>query len=179
MKLDAKKPAAGLAAALAPLQQALAGLQPRERRAVTLAVWVVGLGLLWWLAMAPALSTLRQAPERHAMLDTQLGQMRGMAATAQGLRAQTNAQVPARDVTLRALEQATAALGTTAALTVAGERATLTLNNAAPDALAQWLAQVRINARLVPVEAKLNRSGDPAGWSGTLVLGGPSLAAGP
>ena len=173
-----KKPMPALSGILAPMRQALAGMQPRERRAVTLAVWVVGLGLLWWLAIAPALTTLRQAPERHASLDVQLGLMRGMAATAQALRAQTTAQPPARDDVLRALEQASAAVGATAQLAVQGERATLTLNNTAPDALAQWLTQVRINARLVPVEAKLSRPGNPPGWTGTLVVGGPGLAAG-
>ncbi|MCY1547635.1 Type II secretion system (T2SS), protein M [compost metagenome] len=67
---------------------ALERLSPRERRAVFAAAWVVGLGLLWWLALAPALSTLRQAPERHARLDTQLAQMQQLAASAEQLRAQ-------------------------------------------------------------------------------------------
>jgi len=168
-----------LARALAPLQQALAGLQPRERRAVTLALWVVGLGLLWWVVIAPAWATLRQAPERHARLDAQLSQMRGMAASAQALSSQTNAQPPSRDTALRALDQATTALGANGQIAVQGERATLTLNNATPEALAQWLQQVRINARLVPLEAKLNRptDGTPV-WSGSVVVSGPGLAGG-
>ncbi|WP_439112919.1 type II secretion system protein GspM [Hydrogenophaga sp.] len=159
----------------APLQAALARLAPRERRAVTLAAWVVGLGLLWWLAVAPALSTLRQAPERHARIDAQLSQMRSMAATADNLRAQNSARPMNRDDVLRALEQATAGLAGTAQLAVLGDRATLTLKNTPPDALAQWLSQVRVNARLMPLEAKLNRATEPAAWSGTLVLGGPGL----
>jgi general secretion pathway protein M len=180
-RLSAKQIAAlpALARALAPLQQALAGLQPRERRAVTLALWVVGLGLLWWVVIAPAWTTLRQAPERHARLDAQLSQMRGMAASAQALRSQTNAQPPSRDTALRALDQATSALGANGQIAVQGERATLTLNNATPEALAQWLQQVRLNARLVPVEAKLNRPADGAPvWSGSLVVSGPGLAGG-
>ncbi len=165
--------------ALAPLRQTLAGLQPRERRAVTLALWVVGLGLLWWIAIAPAWSTLSQAPARQAQLDAQLSQMRGMAASAQALRGESNAQPPGRDTVLRALDQATSALGASGQMVVQGERATLTLNNATPEALAQWLQQVRINARLVPVEAKLNRpaSGAPT-WSGTLLVSGPGLSGG-
>ena len=164
---------------LAPLRQALAGLQPRERRALTLALWVVGLGLLWWIAIAPAWATLRQAPERHARLDAQLSQMRGMAASAQALRGQSKAQLPAHDTALRALEQATSALGASGQLALQGERATLTLNRATPEALAQWLQQVRLNARLVPVEAKLSRPADSAlVWSGSLVLAGPGLASG-
>lgn len=168
-----------LARALAPLQQALAGLKPRERRAVTLALWVVSLGLLWWAFIAPAWTTLRQAPERHARLDAQLSQMRGMAASAQALRGQTNAQPPTRESALRALDQATTAFGANGQFAVQGERATLTLKNASPEALAQWLQQVRINARLVPVEAKLNRPADGAPvWSGSLVVAGPGLAGG-
>jgi general secretion pathway protein M len=165
---------AALARLTTPLQAAHARLAPREQRAVSLAAWVVGLGLLWWLAVAPALQTLRQAPERHARLDAQLSQMRSMAASAASLRTQ-NAQALGRDDALRALEQATATLGDTAQLSVLGDRATLTLKNTPPDALAQWLSQVRLNARLMPLEAQLNRATEPAAWSGTLVLGGPGL----
>jgi general secretion pathway protein M len=165
-----------LARWLAPVQAALDRLPPRERRAVTLAAWVVGLGLLWWLALGPALQTLRQAPERHARLDAQLSEMRSMAATAESLRAPSTAQPLGKEQAMQALEQATASLAGTAQLAVLGDRATLTLTNTPPDALAQWLAQVRVNARLVPLQAQLNRSTEPAGWSGTLVLGGPGLS---
>ena len=103
----------------APLQAAYSRLAPREQRALSLAAWVVGLGLLWWLAVAPALNTLRQAPERHARLDEQLGQMRSMAATAESLRAQNSARPMNRDDVLRALEQATTGLAGTAQLAVA------------------------------------------------------------
>ncbi|MDP2162880.1 MAG: type II secretion system protein GspM [Hydrogenophaga sp.] len=165
-----------LARWVAPLQAAHARLAPREQRAVALAAWVLGLGLLWWLAVAPALDTLRQAPERHARIDAQLSHMRSMAATADSLRAQNTATPLGRDDVLRALEQATAGLAGTAQLAVLGDRATVTLKNTPPDALAQWLSQVRVNARLMPLEAKLSRATEPAAWSGTLVLGGPGLS---
>lgn len=165
-----------LARWVAPLQAAHARLAPREQRAVTLAAWVLGLGLVWWLAVAPALSTLRQAPERHARIDAQLSQMRSMAASADSLRAQNTASPIGRDDALRALEQATAGLSGTAQLAVLGDRATVTLKNTPPEALAQWLSQVRVNARLMPLEAKLSRATEPAVWSGTLVLGGPGLS---
>lgn len=154
---------------------ALARLSSRERNAVTIAAWVIGLGLLWWVAVAPALDTLRQAPSRHARLDTQLGQMQRLAATADSLRGQNTAQPPGRDEVLRALETATNGLGGTAQLSVLGERATLTLRNTPPEALAQWLAQVRINARLLPLDSQIHREPGTPGWSGTVVLGGPGL----
>lgn len=161
------------------LRLTLARLSPREQGAVVIAAWVVGLGLLWWLAVAPALATLRQASERHSQLDAQLDQMRRMAATAESLRSQNTAQPLARDAVLRALEQATTSvLAGTGELAVQGERATVTLRGTPPDALAQWLSQVRINARLVPLQAELKQSAAPVGWSGQLVLAGPGLVAG-
>jgi general secretion pathway protein M len=173
----AARPALGKATAA--LRQAMAGLQPRERRAVTLALWVVGLGLLWWIALAPAWSTLSQASERHAGVDAQLAEMRNMAASAQALRALGNPPPPDRETALRALDQATAALGANGQIEVLGERATLTLNNASPEALAQWLQQMRLNARLVPVEARLTRAeGAVPVWSGMLVVSGPGLRGG-
>ena len=51
----------------------------------------------------------------------------------------------------------------------------VTLQATSADALAQWLAQVRLNARSTPVEARLTRIAAPAGvaWSGVLVMGLP------
>jgi general secretion pathway protein M len=161
------------------LQASLARLSPREQRAVSIAAWVVGLGLIWWLAVAPAWTTLRQAPERHKQLDAQLGHMRRLAATADGLRGQNTTQPLGRDAAMRALELATnTALGGTAQLTAQGDRVTITLRGAPPEALAQWLNQVRVNARLVPVQAELKQTAEPAGWTGQLVLAGPGLGSG-
>lgn len=162
----------------APLGAALHRLSPRERRAVLSAAWVLGLSLLWWLAVAPALTTLREAPGRHARLDAELNQMQRMAATASALRADTNAQPPGREAAQRALEAATASLGGTAQLSVQGDRATATLRGTPPAALAQWLAQVRINARLLPLETQITRDPSSGHWSGTVVLTGPGLAGG-
>ena len=162
----------------APLSAALGRLSTRERRAVLTAVWVVGLGLLWWLAVAPALTTLREAPERHARLDAELNQMQRMAAAASALRAESTAQPPGREAVQRALEAATGLLGGTAQLAVQGDRATATLRGTSPAALAQWLAQVRINARLLPLETQLTRDATTGNWSGTVVFSGPGLAGG-
>ena len=81
-----------------------------------------------------------------------------------------------------------------AQLNVVGDRATITLKGASADALAQWLAQARSNARATPVEARLTRSATaaaPAGqtpvtlgrpvvamprWDGTLVLALPTAS---
>lgn len=153
----------------------LAGLEPRERRVVVAAVCVVGLALLWWVALWPAITTLRQAPARHAAIDSQLAQMQRMAASAEQVRSLNSSPPPARRVAQAALERATTALGNAAQVSVQGDRAILTLRGVPPEALAQWLSQVRVNARLLPVEAQIQRQATPAGWAGQITLAGPGL----
>jgi general secretion pathway protein M len=160
------------------LQTALERLSPRERNAVIATAWIAGLLLLWWVALAPAIQTLRQAPAQHAQVDAQLASLRAMAATADAVRAQNTAQPLGRTEALRALEDSMQALGETGQLNVVGDRPTVTLRATPPEALANWLARVRVNARLTPVEAQLSGGTTPATWSGTLVLAGPSLGEG-
>ncbi|MGM9426888.1 type II secretion system protein GspM [Hydrogenophaga sp. MI9] len=152
-------------------------MSPREQRLVRVAAWVVGLGLLWWVGLAPALDTLRQSKARHARLDKELALVQAQAASAEVLRTQNATPPPGREAALRALEEATRGLGAGASLAQQGDRATVTLKGVAPGALAQWLQQVRINARVLPVQAQIQR-GDQAAWSGQIVLAGPGLGAG-
>ena len=44
------------------------GLAPRERALVGGAAALVALALLWWVALAPALATLRSADVQHRAL---------------------------------------------------------------------------------------------------------------
>lgn len=167
---------AGAQGFTAQLATALSGLSPRELRAVRLAAWVVSLGLLWWVALAPAISTLRMADRRHATLDQTLSRMQAMAASAEVLRSQNATPPPARELAVRVIEESTRALGSGAQMSLQGDRATVTLRAVAPGALAQWLQQLRINARVLPVQVQMQRG--PDGWSGQIVLGGPGLGAG-
>lgn len=159
----------------ASLQTPWDTLAPRERRSMLAALALVAAALLWWTALGPALQTLRAAEARHRSLDAQLQTMRSLQAEAQALQSQPKLGF---DDALRAVETAVKAdLRGTAQLTVQGERVTVTLKNAQAEALARWLAQVRINARALPAEARLARSPGAAGaaapvasWDGSLVL---------
>ena len=71
-----------------------------------------------------------------------------------------------------ALKTATDTLGPVGKLSLAGDRATLTLSNANGDQLKRWLVDARTTARARTVEAKLSRSA--AGYSGTVVVALPS-----
>lgn len=155
-----------------PLSPWLAKLAPRERQALGLAAFVVAMALLWWLALAPALATLRQAPAQHAKLDAELQHLQTLAAQAQALQSQPPL---GRDDALRALEAATQRhLGADAKLNAVGDQATATFKAAEANALAQWLAEVRINARTVPTELRLSAApaaaARPGVWQGSAVF---------
>lgn len=159
-----------------PLQTHWGRLAPRERRSVLAALVLIGAALVWWIALAPALKVLRDAEAQHQQLDAQMQTMRRLQTEAQTLQAQPKL---AFDDALRALESSVRQrLGSTAQLSVIGERATVTLKGASGDALARWLAQARINARALPSEARLVRSPGPVPatgptWDGVLVLSLP------
>ncbi len=142
----------------------------RERTALQVAAWVLGLGLIWLLAIAPAWRTISQAPARLEALDAQLQDMRALAAQARELRA-----IPpgaAGDVQA-GLKAATARLGAAGRLNMQGDRATLTLTQCSAEQLQAWLADARSTARAWPIEAQLTRS--PSGQlAGTLVVQIPS-----
>lgn len=157
-------------------------LQPRERLALGLALLVLGAYLLWAVALAPALRALRAVPAQQAVADRQLAEVRAMAQQARGLLERQRAQPLPRADSLRALETATRqTLGASARIEPVGDRVTVTLTAATPEAVAQWLAQARLNARLLPIESRLQRAGDNTAprWSGTVVLGGAALAGTP
>lgn len=164
-----------IATTLAPLQAHWRGLGPREQSLVRAAALLVGLALLWWVLIAPALGTLRQAEAQQRSLDAQWQRVQGLQAQAQAMQSQPKMGY---DDSLRALQASVKqGLGASAQLNVVGDRATVTLRNTPADALAQWLAQARVNARAIPSEARLVRStaspAGPAAWDGTLVLSLP------
>jgi general secretion pathway protein M len=144
-------------------------LKINERRMILVAFWIIVAALLWLFAIAPALKTIKEAPAQHRALDAKLQNMRSMSLEAKTLQSQPKLGL---DDAQKALQSAvTQRFGSAAQLNLAGERATLTLKNANPQELAQWLTQARVNARALPSEAKLNRNGE--GWDGTLVLNLP------
>lgn len=159
-----------LAGSAQALRSAWAARDARERRLLLLAAAVLGLFLLWSLALQPALRTLRTAPAQIDQLDTQLQAMQALAGDVQRLRA-----IPPlpREQAAAALRAASERLGTQARLSEQGERAVLTLTGTTPERLRDWLGEARSAARARPLEMNLSR--DAQGLSGTVVvtLGAP------
>jgi general secretion pathway protein M len=137
----------------------------RERRLLVVAAALIGIALLWAIAVRPAWRTLRDAPVRVEALDAQLQQMQRLAAETRELRALPKVGAVQSDEALRA---ATQRLGPNAKLALLGDRATLTLNGVPGDAFTAWLGEARSAARARPIEAQLSRG--PNGYSGSVVL---------
>jgi general secretion pathway protein M len=141
-------------------------VSPREQRLIQVAAAVLGLSLLWWLGIAPALKVLKQAPAQHQKLDAQLQTMQQLQAQTQNLRAQ---KALSASEAKELLTQSLKPLAEHAQMVVQVQRVNISLNQVAPEALSQLLATLRQNARMAPIEAHLQRN--PAGtWEGALIL---------
>lgn len=145
--------------------QAWQGLAPRERRLVAAAAVLVGLALVWLLAVQPAWRTLQRAPAEIDRLEAELQTMQRLAGEAQALRG--TAPVPPEQAQA-ALKAATDRLGSQAQFSLQGERVVVRFTGIAPSALRDWLAEARAGARARPVAAALQRSGE--GFDGSLEL---------
>lgn len=170
--------AAQISARLRALSAYWTGLAPRERQALLLATSVLGLALVWWLLLAPALQTLRQAPAQHAALDQQLLHMQRLQAELPAPAAPGALPAPQPDIPRSLQESVSQQLGAAAQLVLQGERAQLTLKRLPAEVLAAWLGQVRQNLQVAVVEMRLTaaKSPDKANdqlWDGTLVLSLP------
>jgi len=145
-----------MATAAQALAQRWEILSPREQSLLSWGASLLAVAVVWWLALAPALRTVREAPAQQAAVDAQWQQLKDLQAQAQSLQQQPRmSQAEA----LRALQNTTTELlATRAQVQTVGDRITVTLQAVPAPALATWLAQVRTQARAVPVQAHLQRS---------------------
>lgn len=142
----------------------------REKTLLTLAAALVGAALLWGIAINPALRTLQKSASQQIALQDQLQNMGRMQAQAKALQSQAPLSQPEAAAALSASVQQ--AFGSAADITIRAGDASVTVRGVSADALAQWLATARTNARAVPLQARLTRTGTT--WSGTLELGLPT-----
>lgn len=150
-----------------------AGRSARERQSLLAAGALLVLAGVGAGLVAPAWQAVRQGPQRHAQLDAQLQQLHALAAQAQ--RLQAAAPLP-RAERIRAVEMATAThLKPSGQARVNGDQLTVSFGATPPDALARWLADVRVGARLLPDDLQMSRmgTGQPL-WQGTVLLTLPS-----
>lgn len=142
---------------------------PREKSILKLAALLIGAALLWSVALAPAIGTLRSFEAKRMAQEAQLQSMLRLQAQAKALQSQPRMGQTAAKQALQASVQK--AFGAKGEISSNGGAVTVTLRGVSAEALAQWLASARAEARAVPVQARLNRVGTL--WSGTLQMGLP------
>lgn len=147
-----------------------ARLAAREKTLLATAAWLLLVALLWSLAVAPALVTLRSFDAKRAALEQQVQRMLQLAAQARALQAQP--VLPAGSAPQALQATVTKAFGNQAELVFAGGSATVTLHNVRDEVLAQWLVSARVDARATPAQARLTRTS--GGWNGSLQMGLPA-----
>jgi general secretion pathway protein M len=155
-----------------PLKTRWAALGAREQRGIALAAGVLGAALVWSVALAPALRTLKTAEAQSAQLGATTERMQALQARARLLQAQP---ATAPQDALKTLQSATNLLGKSASLQVVGEQATLSLKQVSAASLAPWLTPAA-GGSPSPAEAHLQRdagSTEPL-WSGILVFRMPA-----
>lgn len=143
---------------------------PRERQLIGVAAALLAAAFLWFVAIAPALQTYRTSSAAHAKLEAELANMQRMAAEAVKLKAMPRAS-PAQVQTW--LDGATKKLGKASAA-VQGSRVQVSFTGASPEALADFLAEARLRAQLMPSEAHWKKNANaPVAypqWDGNIVF---------
>lgn len=127
----------------------------REQQLLGWASLVLVLATVWSLALAPALGTWLEAPDKQAQLDAQSQRMRQLQ-----LQAQIMQKPPtlSRAEATQWLENSLGSLGPNAQISLQGERVTLRVQAAPADALARWMSQARDNAQALPLQAELQQT---------------------
>lgn len=142
----------------------------KEKWAMQLAALAVAAALVWVIALAPAVRTLKTYEANRIKLDADLQNMQSLQAQAQALQALP--RLPQATATQALRDAVQKAFGKNADITVYGASATITLREVAPDTLAQWLTSARTEAHSAPVQAHLTNA--TAGWSGTVQMALPA-----
>jgi general secretion pathway protein M len=150
----------------------------REKTLIATAAVLIAVAGVWLAAVAPAFHTLRQFETTRATQEAQLHTMRALQAQAQTLQAQPHVSASAASQALKAATEKT--FGTQADITLSNGSAVVNLRHVSPDALAQWLANVRSNAHATPLQMRITRNttnstaGTATGWSGSVQLALPA-----
>jgi general secretion pathway protein M len=142
---------------------------PREQALLGAGLALVLVALLWALALAPALQTLRRHDARVAQLQATLGRMQALEAQARQLQGQARLDGASAQQALQTHTRTL--LGPQAELTARMGGASVTLRAVSPQALGRWLASVRTEAHAKVVQSRLQRTAE--GWSGSVQLALP------
>lgn len=155
---------------------------------VAAAASVVGVALVWLIAIAPAWQVHASYASSSQALERQIQQMQAMRQYALQMQAELASSTAGSSHSPTAMASAiqTSAerlLGTTSPTPLAGDRVTVRFQNVPAPQLLQWLQQVRESTRAQAAQVQLSRSTPTKAnaaqavlWSGQVVLALPVQA---
>ena len=129
-------------------------LSGRERAGLSLALGLLALALVWSVGVEPAWRQWQQGQARTQTLQTQWQDLQALQAQVSALKGQSRVRP---DDAARLLQASVATLGPNASLALNGDMATVQFKGASAAALSKWLAQARVQALALPVQARLSR----------------------
>lgn len=143
----------------------------REQSGIYAAVWLMGLGLLWQVAVAPAWQVWRDSDAQLAQLAQQHTEMLALQQQAKLLQSQTRV---GSEPAVQALQSICANLGEKVKCSRQAQRMTADVKGLSPQAMTQAWAQARTQAQAVVLESHLQRQGEA--WDGQWVWALPEEA---
>jgi len=160
---------AGLRTVRTALQSRWEQLAPRERFGLGALGLLLGVWLLWAVALQPSLQTLRDSSANRAQLAQQMQHIRALQAQAQSLQQHGTLT---RQEALQRLRQLTQTADTGFQLNQNNNQVTIQVTAVPAAALANWLTQARLQAQALPIEVHLSRATQEgsATWDGRIVL---------
>jgi len=151
---------------LAQAKSKWASLPDRDKALIRIAsILVIGL-LVWSVALAPALRTIRTFDAKHKAQELQLQRMLNLQTQAQSMQ---NLPLVSQAAAVTAIEASIdQAFGNRAEVILSGNNATVNVRGVSPEDLAKWLTNIRTNARTIAIQARLTRTN--AGWNGSFQM---------
>lgn len=142
--------------------QALAG---REQALLAIVAALAVVSVLWWLLLKPAIANWKNAQQGQAKWESKMQRIQKVGKKAEALRAMKSLSTDDAKV---ALTESMEMLNGAGQVVWQAGSARVTLQNAQPKLLAQWLSAARLNALSVPTSSSLTLG--EQGWTGTVVL---------
>lgn len=143
--------------------------RPREQLAVRVGLGLLALLLVWRVGLAPGLQVWSLSDQLDAQLDRQWAEMQTMQAEVRSLSAVAKVEP---STAMQSLQTLAATLGPSTQFHPLADRVTVQFTAATPQALADFLAQARVQANARALQAHWqSRQGK---WDGQLVLSLPA-----
>lgn len=160
-----------LGAFTGPLNDFWAARNPRERRMITIALWAIGLAIVYLLLLEPAINGRARLLQQMPAMRQQVAQMQAMARELKAAPAAPRADAPVEAVTRESLEASLARAGLKAqSSSVTGEFIRLQFSDVSFASLVGWLDDARKNRRISVVEASVVAQSQSDRVNATLTL---------